>query len=384
MLELTGELKKRGHDLTVITSWPEYNLEGGLSRQYFEKENENGVVILRIRTLPHHNVNYLVRGVAQLLMPFQFLWKLWKYRIRVEKCIIYSPPLPLAFVGIGLRFFGVKTLLNLQDLFPQNAIDLGVLKNPLQIMFFRTIESLSYRYSNFITVHSEGNRNMVLDQDPSLEKKLFILHNWFGFENVQSKNSVDFRKKWNIPNPIIAVFAGVMGPSQHLELLLYLAEKMQDDTELLFLLVGDGQEKIKLQKMAQEKLLSNVRFEDFVSHKAYPELLSICSIGLVCLSPLNKTPVVPGKILGYMAAGLPIAAFLHTSSDGHKIIKSAQCGFSADSAEKDACVKSMRKLLSQRNTFAKLGHNGKSYATRNFSKEVCISQLESMLEKTEK
>ena len=382
MLELTQELKKRGHNLIVITSWPEYNLAVGKSREYFEKENDNGVTILRIKTLPHHNVNYFVRGIAQLLMPFQFLLKLWKYGTRVEICIIYSPPLPLAFVGIGLRFFGVKTLLNLQDLFPQNAIDLGVLKNPLQIKFFRIIESLSYRFSNFITVHSEGNRNMLMSQNPSLAKKLHILHNWVNIENVKSKKSVDFRKAWGISNPYIAVFAGVMGPSQYLELLLYLAEKIQNDTELLFLVVGDGQEKVKLQKMAKEKFLSNVRFEGFVSHEAYPELLGICSIGLVCLSPLNNTPVVPGKILGYMAAGLPIAAFLQNSSDGHSIIKSAQCGVSADSADKDACVKSMKNLLSQRNSFAKLGNNGKSYAAKHFSKEVCISQLESMLEKT--
>jgi len=287
----------------------------------------------------------------------------------------------LAFVGIGLRVFGIKTLLNLQDLFPQNAIDLGVLRNPLQIAFFRTIESLSYRFSNLITVHSEGNRKMVIDQNPSLVKKLHILHNWVDMENVQLKKSFNFRKKWGITSPLIAVFAGVMGPSQYLELLLYLAEKIQDESELLFLLVGDGQEKIKLQKMAQEKSLSNVRFEGFVSHEAYLELLSICSIGLVCLSPLNKTPVVPGKILGYMAAGLPIAAFLQTSSDGHRIIKSSQCGVSVDSSDKNACVRSMRQLLSQRNSFAKLGLNGKSYANKHFSKEVCISQLESMLEK---
>ena len=126
MLELTQELKTRGNDITVITTWPEYNLENGSNPTFLEKEKENGVTVLRIKTLPHHNVNYFLRAFAQLLMPFQFLWKLWKYRIRVEKCITYSPPLPLAFVGIGLRFFGVKALLNLQDLFPQNAIDLGL------------------------------------------------------------------------------------------------------------------------------------------------------------------------------------------------------------------------------------------------------------------
>jgi len=383
MMQLTQEMKKRGHDLTVITSWPKYNLEVGKSRNYSEKEKENGVTILRIKTLPHHNVNYVVRGIAQLLMPFQFLWKLWKYEIKVEKCIIYSPPLPLALVGIVLRFFGVKALLNLQDLFPQNAIDLGVIKNPLQIVIFRIIESVSYKYSNIITVHSNGNLSMLLTRYPSIKKKINVVHNWVDLENVQSKNLVDFRKNWNISHPFIAVFAGVMGPSQYLELLLYLAQQMQDDTEWLFLLVGDGQEKEKLQKMAHEKSLVNVRFEGFVSHEAYPDLLSICSVGLVCLSPLNKTPVVPGKILDYMAVGLPIAAFLQTSSDGHRIIKSAQCGFSADSADKDACVNSMRNLLSQRDSFARFGQNGKSYANKHFSKEVCVSQLESMLKKTD-
>ena len=175
MLELTQELKTRGNDITVITTWPEYNLEDGSNRNFLEKEKENGVTVLRIKTLPHHNVNYFLRAFAQLLMPFQFLWKLWKYSISIEKCITYSPPLPLAFVGIGLRFFGVKALLNLQDLFPQNAIDLGILKNPLQIYFFRILESLSYRFSDIITVHSDGNRTMLLDQYPSLNQKINII-----------------------------------------------------------------------------------------------------------------------------------------------------------------------------------------------------------------
>ena len=176
-----------------------------------EKENENGVRVLRIKTLPHHNVNYFLRAVAQLLMPFQFLWKLWKHGIRVEKCITYSPPLPLAFVGIGLRLFGVKSLLNLQDLFPQNAIDLGILKNPLQIVFFRSIESFSYRFSNIITVHSDGNRTMLLERYPSLKKKIHILHNWVDLEHHQKNNSIDYRKKWNISHPFVAIFAGRHG-----------------------------------------------------------------------------------------------------------------------------------------------------------------------------
>ena len=378
MLELTQELKKRGHDIIVITSWPEYNLEDGSSRKYFEKEIENGVIVIRIKTLPHHNVNYFVRGVAQLLMPFQFLWKVWKYGIRVEKCITYSPPLPLAFVGIGLRFFGVKTLLNLQDLFPQNAIDLGVLNNPLQIVFFRIIESLSYRFSNIITVHSDGNRTMLLDQYPSLKRKIHILHNWVDFEHNQTTNSIDFRKKWNISHPFIAVFAGVMGPSQYLELIIRIAKSLNEHADLLFLLVGDGVEKEKLMKSTTEKELSNVRFENFVSRDDYSDLLKICSLGLVCLSPKNKTPVIPGKILGYMAAGLPVAAFLHKSSDGHEVIQNSGCGLSADSADEESCIQVMNTLFDN-SEISHMGMAGRSYAEKHFSKGVCMNHLENLL-----
>ena len=88
---------------------------------------------------------------------------------------------------------------------------------------------------------------------------------------------------------------------------------------------------------------------------------------------------MPGKILGYMAAGLPVAAFLQSSSDGHGVVKSAQCGFSADSADKDACVQAMRDFMLLRDSIVKLGQNGKIYATKNFSKEVCVSKLEYML-----
>jgi len=384
MLELAEELRDRGHQVTVITTWPEYNLDREASpRRFKEKETEDGITVLRVKTLPHHNVNYLLRGVAQLLMPLQFLWALRRHRVRPSALVVYSPPLPLALVGSWLSRRGVRFILNVQDLFPQNAIDLGVLTNPLQIRFFQTMESSAYRNADMVTVHSEGNRKLVLKQKPEIKEKLRILHNWVDVEHHRGgEPRIDFREKWNIQHEHVAVFAGVMGPSQNLELVLHIADRLQDRRELLFLLVGDGKEKEKLQRLTEEKGLRNVRFEGFVSREAYPDLLSICSIGMVCLSPQNTTPVVPGKILGYMAAGLPVLAFLQSVSDGHGIIRDAQCGASADSADLEACVLAMQGLMRQSTSFSDIGEAGKRYASEHFSKEVCVSQLESMLQKT--
>jgi colanic acid biosynthesis glycosyl transferase WcaI len=382
MLELAQELQQRGHQITVITTWPEYNLDQGvIQREFKELEDEHGISVLRIKTLPHHNVNYLVRGLSQLLMPLQFLKKLWTHKVKPEAVIVYSPPLPLAFVGTWLKRRGAKTLLNVQDLFPQNAIDLGILRSPLQIRFFKALERYSYKTADVVTVHSEGNRAMLLQQQPDLpQSKVALLHNWVDVDHHNPGHfETDFRTLWGIQQKQIAVFAGVIGPSQYLDLILSIAEKMQDESDLLFLVVGDGKEKEKLERIARQKALKNVRFEGFVSRDAYPSLLSMCSIGLVCLSPQNQTPVVPGKILGHMAAGLPVAAFLHSSSDAHALINQAQCGVSANSNDFTECLTAMKSLMAKQTEFKKIGESGRAYALANFSKEVCVSQIEELL-----
>ena len=367
----------------MITTWPEYNLDQDATQRSFQElEVEDGIRVLRVKTLPHHNVNYVVRGLSQLLMPLQFLKKLRTHKIRPEAVVVYSPPLPLALVGSWLRRSGVKNILNIQDLFPQNAIDLGILRSKLQIKFFKALERYAYQTADSVTVHSEGNRQMLLSQQPQLSGKLKLLHNWVDIEhhNTAGHVSVDFRKKWNITQKHVAVFAGVMGPSQYLELILNIAEQMQEHTDLLFLMVGDGKEKVHLQQLAADKQLKNVRFEGFISREVYPDLLNACSIGLVCLSPQNQTPVVPGKILGHMAAGLPIAAFLHTHSDAHELIAQAQCGVSENSADVRACVQVMKRLLAGEAAFSEIGQRGREYAIKHFSKDVCVSELERMLQ----
>ncbi|MEI6839349.1 MAG: glycosyltransferase family 4 protein [Alcaligenaceae bacterium] len=383
MLELAQELTTRGHEVTVITTWPEYNLDQREQQKHFnELETEGSIKVIRVKTLPHHNVNYVVRALSQLLMPVQFLLKLHRYKVQADAVVVYSPPLPLAFVGSWLRRKGVRNLLNVQDLFPQNAIDLGILRSKMQIRFFRALERFAYRTADIVTVHSEGNQKMLLAQNPTISSKLRILHNWVDIDHhAASETSVDYRKQWGITQKYVAVFAGVMGPSQYLELILGVAERMQEQADLLFLLVGDGKEKARLQQLAKDKNLNNVRFEGFISRDTYPDLLNACDIGLVCLSPQNQTPVVPGKILGHMAAGLPVVAFLHKASDGHRLIIDAQCGVSANSGDFDQCVAAIQNLMERPDRFHIFGEKGQKYAFENFSKEVCVSQLIEILAK---
>lgn len=381
MLELAEELYKRGHRVTIATTWPRYNLDASDKQyRYAEFMNEHGIEVLRFKTLRHHNVNYIYRGIAQLLMPFAFLRKFHKYHTGLPDVVmVYSPPLPLALVGAYLRRKGVKFILNVQDIFPQNAIDLGALTNPIAIRLFRYIERKVYRAADVITTHSDGNRILLQKQHPHLKKKFTTLHNWADLSHFKKKSLKDFRSIYNIRDKFIAVFAGVIGPSQELDILLKAAERLKDCNDLLILIVGDGLEKNRLLKMAKEKGLSNVMFQPFVGRDDYPALLDACDLGIISLSPKNKTPVVPGKLLGYMAAKLPVLAFLNRESDGHYLISESSCGYSAPSDNPDTVLSLFRKAYQHREQLSAMGLLGYEYVSQHFSKEICVSALENIV-----
>lgn len=378
MQELAEGLKQKEFNVFVVTTYPEYNLlENQKNISYPEFKDENGIKVLRIKTLPHHNVNFILRGIAQLTMPFIFLPKIKKYFNYVDTIIVYSPPLTLASVGMKLKkHYKAKFILNVQDIFPQNAIDLGVLKNPLLIKMFQYMEKKAYKSADIIFVHSENNAKFLKEKYPSIAEKIVVIYNWIDtkpFERIARTGY--FRKLYGLENKFIILFAGIIGPSQGLDFVIHLAERVQDIDDLVFLFVGNGTEKENLEKLAKQKGLKNVVFKPFVSKEDYPKLVKDCDVGLVCLSNKNKTPVVPGKILGYMAAGIPVLAFLNKESDAHSIIRQAECGYSCEYGNLEEAEKLIRNLYNRKHEIEKMGNNGYVYVKRNFDKDICIEKI---------
>lgn len=378
MEELAEGLKERGFDVTVVTTYPQYNLtEEKKNIDYPEFTTENGIKVIRVKTLPHHKVNFIIRGISQISMPYIFQNKIKKYINKIDTIVVYSPPLPLALLGAKLKkVFNAKCLLNVQDIFPQNAIDLGVLRNPLIIRFFKNMERNAYMNADLIFVHSEGNLEFLKRNHPDIAKKLIVLHNWINtkeFDGVYRTNK--YRKLYNLMDKFIILFAGVMGPSQGLDFIIELAHKVRDLKDVVFLFVGDGMEKPKLEDLVRNKNLNNVIFKSFVSKDEYPYLVKDCDVGLVSLSNKNRTPVVPGKILGYMAAKLPVIAFLNQESDGHNIIKKANCGFSCIHGDIQKAEEIVRKIHRNKNDLIRYGENGYNYLVNNFDREICIQKL---------
>lgn len=137
--------------------------------------------------------------------------------------------------------------------------------------------------------------------------------------------------------------------------------------------------KKKLQEMVLKKNLNNVIFKPFIGREDYGSLLKSCDIGLVSLSAKNKTPVVPGKILGYMAAGLPVVAFLNRESDGHDVIRESGCGYCVESDDVAKIIVIILKAYEQKDQCAALGAAGLDYVKSHFSKQACVDEIERFL-----
>ena len=181
-----------------------------------------------------------------MVLPYVFFYRIRNLvRRRMDVIIVYSPPLPLAIAGSKLkRLYNAKYILNVQDLFPQNAIDLGILKNRLLIKLFKRIEADAYRNADIIAVHSESNKSFLVTRNRMLQGRVKVIHNWIDIEPYsKALRTGRFRKMFNIENKFIFLFAGVIGPSQGLDLIIKAAGKIKDVKDICFLIVGDGMEK---------------------------------------------------------------------------------------------------------------------------------------------
>jgi glycosyltransferase involved in cell wall biosynthesis len=379
MQEMAAGLKERGHRISVVTTYPHNDLTAKSEKTAFDEYSiENSIDVIRIKTLPQFKVNYLLRGASQLISPYVYFKKIRRYLQKIDIVIVYSPPLTLTIVGkMVKKKYNAKFILNLQDIFPQNAIDLGIMNNRTLIKLFEKIEKRAYLNADQIIVHSEGNKKLITVKRNIKNNKVAVIPNWIDLSSyANAKKTGRFRETYGLDNKFVFLFAGIIGPSQGLDLIITLASNLREIPEICFLLVGDGSEKEKLIKETNKKQLTNMHFKPVVSKKDYPELVKDVDVGLVCLSSKNKTPVVPGKILGYMAASIPIIAFLNKESDGHKLIRDAKCGYTAVSDNEDVILKTILRIYQERESLSQYGKNGLTYAMAHFEKNICMDNLE--------
>ncbi len=384
MADLAEGFAARGEEVTVATTVPAYNLASGTDADAVPRdEKKSGVRIVRIATLPHHKVNYIVRGINQVLLPKMFAQSVQKTLAGpFDVVIVHSPPLPLALAASNLaRVYGAEFIANVHDIFPQNGIDLvSWWQKPLIQVFFGWMEKRAYRRADLIVVPSENHARYLEKNRGVLATKLRVVPHWIDARPFdEAKRTNRFRKVLGLENDFIFFFGGVLGPSQGLEMVLTAAAAFRDAPEVKFLFVGDGTAKPQLERIAKENGLRNVIFKPFVSAEEYPGLVKEMDVCFATLTSKNTTPAVPAKLMGYMAAGIPVVIAVHRESDAIRIVNEAKCGFTAVSSDEKAVTAAFRKAYDNRASLKQFGENGRRYLAEHFEKNKLVAEWDELL-----
>ena len=382
-LELGPRLIARGHDVTILTGYPQYNVENlGAARHRSRRyEIVEGMRVVRgWRPVWPRHIPF-VRGADYLLSAGVLGAKALGVE-RADVSLVYSPPLPLALVAQALRTVRhVPYILYVQDLFPQSVIDLGLLRNRVAIGFLRWMERQAYRAADCVAVHSEGNRRHVLAKaEANGAADVRVIPNWVDTKFiVPGPRDNEFRTVHGLGDDFVVSFAGTMGYSQDLDTVLRAAAIVQHTVPTAtFLLIGEGVEKERIQRAAKTMVLDNVRFIPMLPRADYPALLRASDVCLVPLRRCVTTPVVPSKVYSIMAAGRPVVASAGRDGDLPRIVEDAGCGIAVEPERPSALAGAIIRLYQDPAGRERFGAKGREVAESRYSVDVCTTMYEEL------
>jgi len=372
--DLSREFVCQGHELTVILPSNELN-------QLWKIEMIDGIQVLHLRSPKLKDISYVRRTIGEFLMPFLMRRNLRKSPLvheRWDGVVWYSPSIfhgPL--VRTLKKMSGCKSYLILRDIFPDWAVDMGLMGRGLPYQFFNAVARYQYSVADVIGVQTLGNLIYFSDWTKKSERRVEVLQNWL--TDTREKDCSIQLIKTPLAGRKIFIYAGNMGIAQGMYILLDLAERLKARQDIGFLFVGRGSEAKRLMEQAQSRELNNVLFFDEIHPDEISGLYAQCSVGLVTLDPRHKSHNIPGKFLTYLQSGLPVLANVNNGNDLAAIIQSEQIGQVCENNKVDDLSFIAKTLLNQIDIDPKLSARCRQFFDKEFSTQKAVKQVISSL-----
>jgi glycosyltransferase involved in cell wall biosynthesis len=369
--DLSREFARQGHALTVFLPSPDLDEPWSL-------EDVDGVQVLRLKAPRTKDIGYVRRTLGEFAMPFAMLRQMRKSPLSDERwngVVWYAPSIfhgPLA--NALKKRSNCKGYLIIRDIFPEWAVDMGLMGRGLPYRFFDAIARYQYSVADVIGVQTPGNCGYFDQWRQQSGRNLEVLQNWLD-KPAQARCPIRVNET-ALAGRKVFVYAGNMGIAQGMDILLNLAEKIRHRTDVGFLFVGRGSDSSRLKAAAAERRLVNVLFFDEIHPDEIPDLYSQCSAGIVALDSRHKSHNIPGKFLTYMQSGLPVLANVNAGNDLARLIQDEQVGQVCESNQVDELLKLADTLLIQIDTQPEeLSKRCRSLFAREFAVENTVRQI---------
>lgn len=383
--ELAKALAERGHDVTIVTARPRsYNVAGeSLGRPAYRftrnRRREGRVRVIRLAVPTAEQDSPFSRAVEHFLIGIVFGLHLL-LSPGVDRYLVYSPPLPLAFAAcIVAKVRGIPILVNVQDLYPQTAVDLGLLRGRLPVRFFEWMEHQTYRLASFLTAHSGHNREHIIAKGAPRER-VSVVYNWVdtrALHPMPKENA--FRSDNGLDGKFVVTYAGIMSYPQDLESVVKAAWLLKDNPDIAFLIVGDGPRKREVEEFVRQHQLSNVKLLPLQPKETYAKVLAASDTCLVTLKSNVKTPVVPSKLQSILAAGRVPIVSVPPTSDARRIIETFGCGRYVSAENPDMLAQTIEELRGEKDALPAVEARCRHIAERLFSLETAVTRIEELM-----
>ena len=383
--DLIEELLENGHQVYAVSPRER--------REHLPTElvETNGVQVLYVKCGNIQKCNFIEKGISNITIEHHYYHAIKKYYKDITFDLILYPTPPI-FLIKPIRFIKkrdkAKSYLMLKDIFPQNALDLGIMtdRGPMGIMYrmFRAKEKKLYVVSDRIGCMSPANVQYLLKHNPQiLPEKVDLCVNSFGFDRVEKliPTKKEIREKYQLPqDKLLFVYGGNLGKPQGIDHLINCIKAAQSVPDVHFLVVGNGMEFHKVEDFGKEA--GNLTVMHSLPAEEFDAMLFGCDAGMIFLDHRFTIPNFPSRILSYMQAGLPVLSCTDKNTDVGSIAQNNGFGWSCCSDDVNAFCKTLETAvadLQREETCKAMSESSKKYLQEHYSVKETYTQIFSQL-----
>ncbi len=340
--------------------------------KWFKRKKQGKVEVIRCHVSESYNLHFLGRLWGYFSFMFSSLYAgVFLAKGKYDVIIVTSPPLFVGMSGYIISLFKkCAFLFEIRDLWPESAIDTGVVKNKWIIKLAFSFERFIYKKAKLINVLTPAFQKKLIEEKKISKEKIIFIPNAADFtisdELLTNFDACLFRKKLGIEDRFVITYVGAHGVANHLEQILDAAIYLKD-TNVLFLLIGQGMEKERLKRYSQEKRITNVMFLDPVPKKEVFKYILASDIGTSVLKNVETFKTVySNKTFDYLACKKPILMAIDGIS--RQLIEEAKAGVFVEPENPKDFSDKIKLLLENQDEIKKMGENGYSFAKKNFDR----------------
>ena len=348
--DLLREFVKHGHAVYVISPVERRK------KQKTKLLREEKATILKLRIGNTQKTNIIEKGISTINIEPEFIRGIKRYfsNVKFDLILYTTPPITLCkAIEFVKKRDNAQTYLMLKDIFPQNAVDIGMLSKTgwkgILYRYFRNKEKKLYELSDYIGCMSQANVDYVLKFNPGIKtEKVGICPNSVEVidRSAEEKERTDIRNKYDIPlYRKVFVYGGNFGKPQGIDFLIKCLRSQRDNGKVFFLIVGDGTEYEKIHNYIEEDQPENVRLMRRLPKEDYDTMVAACDVGMIFLDHRFTIPNFPSRLLSYMQAKIPILACTDVNTDIGRVIVNGGFGWWCESKDVDEFQQIIEKII---------------------------------------